>query len=466
MLQKRFGLTSLLIVISGLFISASAQLWAPSPNWKAATEYLNTQEKQDSVFVFFAAQGNTPTLKAKFSDGSSADFTWYKYNTAIANPALRFEQFFQESGVTYSQQTNLAPGGYRVEVKLPDNTTEVYTAWVMVDDVAINYIDIDNTCAYLWMEAITLPNRYSIVYETFTYYDLSRPSHPDINNIGKAYFKSIRWSATEGGVTVPSASSLDVSIESPAPLVSSAYKVDITNLFDRSMSAQTASLPAIATLATLKVSVLDDKDEWKDAGDKPKGEAPMEIQLETTAKNADSVYVNILNDEYLFYKGGDSIVWHQASLFSEGLMFYPPKELLVPGIYPLEHVSVNVTSGCRDTLKMTVQVDTSFIKPDAIPNVFSPNGDGINDEFKIDEAATNVKSIKHFSASIYSRQGKLIYRYVGNPVAWEGWNGKVDGTKGDVPEGVYFYVIEAVGWDGKRYRSGKYKGFVHLYRGK
>jgi hypothetical protein len=57
-----------------------------------------------------------------------------------------------------------------------------------------------------------------------------------------------------------------------------------------------------------------------------------------------------------------------------------------------------------------------------------------------------------------------VYRYVGDPREWEGWNGKIDGTKGDAPTGVYYYVIDAVGWDGVRYRNGQYKGFLHLYR--
>ena len=49
---------------------------------------------------------------------------------------------------------------------------------------------------------------------------------------------------------------------------------------------------------------------------------------------------------------------------------------------------------------------------------------------------------------------------------WEGWDGRIFG-KGDryAEPGIYFYVIEALGWDAERYRGKEpYTGFVYLYR--
>jgi hypothetical protein len=106
-----------------------------------------------------------------------------------------------------------------------------------------------------------------------------------------------------------------------------------------------------------------------------------------------------------------------------------------------------------------VEVDTSFVQN--IPNVFTPGG-GLYPVFKI--APEDLQSLKSFKIVIHSRSGKQVYRYTGDPKKWEGWNGKVDNTKGDVPSGVYYYVIDAVGWDGVRYRKKDYRGFLHLYR--
>ncbi len=67
-----------------------------------------------------------------------------------------------------------------------------------------------------------------------------------------------------------------------------------------------------------------------------------------------------------------------------------------------------------------------------IPSAFSPNGDGINDEFKV--FAENLSS---YQLRIYNRWGKQIYvaSQVGN-----GWDGtQIDGSY--APEGVYIWTI-------------------------
>jgi gliding motility-associated-like protein len=207
--------------------------------------------------------------------------------------------------------------------------------------------------------------------------------------------------------------------------------------------------------------------DWqKQTDDFPSAEALLEIKLESTAENADSIFWNIINDEIFFQKGADSILWQDSSLFSISVEAFPPKKKMYPGIYQIEHISKKWTNGvlCKDTLLKTIEVDTSFINPASIPNVFSPNGDGTNDFFLIKDVETSIVSIREFRISIMSRWGKVVYVYTGEPKTWEGWNGKIDGTKGDAAEGVYFFVIEAVGWDGRRYRDGAYKGFLHLYR--
>ena len=73
--------------------------------------------------------------------------------------------------------------------------------------------------------------------------------------------------------------------------------------------------------------------------------------------------------------------------------------------------------------------DTSAIK---IPNVFSPNRDGINDLFK------PTGNFSALSMKIYNRYGELIYT---SSQLNEGWNGRT--TAGATcSEGTYFYIIE------------------------
>ena len=87
-----------------------------------------------------------------------------------------------------------------------------------------------------------------------------------------------------------------------------------------------------------------------------------------------------------------------------------------------------------------------------IPNVFTPNGDGINEFFTI----TGV-SISDFSCIIYDRWGLEMFESDHITTSWDGKNKK--GVA--VPDGTYFYIINAKGTDLK---TNTYKGFVTLIR--
>lgn len=71
-------------------------------------------------------------------------------------------------------------------------------------------------------------------------------------------------------------------------------------------------------------------------------------------------------------------------------------------------------------------------------NVFSPNGDGYNDLFKI-----NCKNVISLSVVIYNQVGEIVAKWNTPEGSWDGklMNGS------DAPEGVYFYSIKATGID-------------------
>ncbi|MCX7955369.1 MAG: gliding motility-associated C-terminal domain-containing protein, partial [Bacteroidales bacterium] len=83
-----------------------------------------------------------------------------------------------------------------------------------------------------------------------------------------------------------------------------------------------------------------------------------------------------------------------------------------------------------------------------VPNVFTPNGDGINDEF-----IRHGKSIEEFECRIYNRWGRKVYEW--NDIT-KGWNGKIDGNKGEASPGVYYYIIKAKDKKGKNYDLNGY----------
>lgn len=95
-----------------------------------------------------------------------------------------------------------------------------------------------------------------------------------------------------------------------------------------------------------------------------------------------------------------------------------------------------------------------LIVPDGqlyIPNVFTPNGDGKNDEFYADG-----EGVASFNMVIFDRWGKLVTML--NNIS-ERWDGKVNGM--DVPEGTYTFVVDY------RLNSGAFKkmgGTINLIR--
>jgi len=102
-----------------------------------------------------------------------------------------------------------------------------------------------------------------------------------------------------------------------------------------------------------------------------------------------------------------------------------------------------------DSVHITVTGNSFLSSP---PNVFSPNDDGVADVFTFQS-----KNISEMGAEIYDKKGKLVYRWVGNDGKWDGRTFK--GEK--VPEGIYYYIVNAEGVDGKKYEQ---KGKIKLTR--
>ncbi len=92
--------------------------------------------------------------------------------------------------------------------------------------------------------------------------------------------------------------------------------------------------------------------------------------------------------------------------------------------------TVKVTNeyGCSDSDSVHINI----IEGVQLPNAFSPNGDGINDEFRL--VNYGYEKIIHFV--IYDRWGKQVFIADHNT---KGWNGTINGKPAEV--GTYYYNI-------------------------
>ena len=108
--------------------------------------------------------------------------------------------------------------------------------------------------------------------------------------------------------------------------------------------------------------------------------------------------------------------------------------------------SLSTASGC-DSLVILELAVTTCSGDFEIANILTPNGDGQNDTWKID----NPNQISGCTVKIYNRWGQPLYETTDYQNEW-------DGTKNNepLPDGVYFYSIEC----GEK----SYKGAINLLR--
>ena len=128
----------------------------------------------------------------------------------------------------------------------------------------------------------------------------------------------------------------------------------------------------------------------------------------------------------------------------------PTTTFTLPGTYK---VTLFATKGtCIDSTLKIIVVDIPSVLE--IPNVFTPNGDNVNDLFFL--KSSNLVEI---SVLIYDRWGHKVYD-VFSKTGNIAWDGKTSDGK-EVADGTYFYLIKAKGKDGLEFDK---KGTLSLFR--
>jgi gliding motility-associated-like protein len=106
--------------------------------------------------------------------------------------------------------------------------------------------------------------------------------------------------------------------------------------------------------------------------------------------------------------------------------------------------------GCLDSGQIIISVDYNM--SEGIPTGFTPNGDGLNDVFRL----TKLKYQKLVEFSVFNRWGQQVFKTT-NPE--KGWDGTYNGAPQDI--GVYNYLIIVARPDGT---NKTYSGNVTLIR--
>ena len=409
---------------------AQAQITAPGASGSEATSYPAFSET-DSIYIFCSENGagEPGSLQALTLVQGTKTFIWERYNPQISE----FESYSSE--ITENQQsliTGLEDGCYRVTISQGETST-IYRAWVLTDQISATANVTDSNC-----ESFALGGSFTT--SPMNYYDLADNTQLELSRNIKVEWK-------EGEVTI--ASVISPRIFDP-PYKDTDYTLRVYDQFGCETSTAVKYL-SVVTKADFTV-------------DPQEGEAPLDVNFTNQSQNGDQF-------EWFFFRDLDEIKEESEDsnqpIDSIMVVAYDQNPVYTyenSGLYQVKLVSKNITDTltCIDTtyLEDYIVVDTSFI---AVPNVFTPNGDGTNDVF-----AVQFWSMKSIKIQIYNRWGKRIHFWKSNDVrGFEDtytetvWDGRLAGRFAS--PGVYYYVVEGMGRDDKKRKT---HGFFHLFRDK
>jgi gliding motility-associated-like protein len=161
------------------------------------------------------------------------------------------------------------------------------------------------------------------------------------------------------------------------------------------------------------------------------GISPLNVNFTNTSQNADT----------FSWSFGDSL--SSTSSLTDASFVY------TTGTYTVTLIASN-NSQCPDTAEVVIIVmdDFTFL----IPNIFTPNGDDVNDIFKVTSTG-----LENLNASIYDRWGLKLYEWNGISGGWDGRT--ASGVT--CPDGTYYYLMTVTGLDGK---ERFFKGYFQMNR--
>lgn len=102
---------------------------------------------------------------------------------------------------------------------------------------------------------------------------------------------------------------------------------------------------------------------------------------------------------------------------------------LMQGTYTF---TVTDSQGCSFSTE-SIELEDTQVDCISIPNAFTPNNDGINDSWIIE----NIEIFPWAIVQVFNRWGQLVYEGYGSGTPWDGtWNGNI------VPTGSYIYSVD------------------------
>jgi len=417
------------VILINLFLSLTAQYSVSGGSGMPLLE-KDDSENRLKVYLLNGLSG----VRISYESSTTDNHQWYRYqmnaNNAVPVPSV---QTGNTSYITDVQD------GYGYFVGLP---THPLTSYVWIIDYSryfpeffnLEALEDDDKCEYLTIitdvEATplnyntpygfpeNLPRTYRLHYETLEW---------DENS--KQFFQKEQIVERSGLIS---------EIPIKAPLCDTYFTLSGDQFAEyfgfpqaiRSDLYQAVAVEAIGIPETTKEHAIN---ELQNTSNALGGSAPIEYTF--------NAYANEPVAGLYFWK-----ISQLDSTSTNGemklIVRYPGKTLRYnfeqDGVYLVELEVIGRNSVCVNTSQFfNVNIANTVIK---IPNAFSPGSSiGVNDELRI-----SFSSVMSFKASIYNKQGNLLFQW-NDPT--KGWDGRVNGKF--VPTGVYYVIVEYKDSSGK-----------------
>jgi gliding motility-associated-like protein len=404
-----YFLIAVLLLPATLF----GQLSAPGSDAVRYTSYTSGVGVRDPIYIFCNSSGSVKGALTAVSPGGTGPFTfvWNKWSDITKSFSIAVKT---DAGVLSSSITSLDEGGYRVNISNTGGYSTSLTGWIFLDMPHALAKLQNRTCDYVALNG-------TAASDTFYYSDPS--TGLQIRLPDKVKFL---WSSDP----VSSIPYPDIELNPQTfnpPLVDVTYKLAVTDSFT-CVSESSFFYESIHVKADFSV-------------DPQEGGAPLEVTFVNKSIRAETCR------------------WEFGDDSTSTATDPPTHTYYIPGGYSVK-LTIESALHCIDSMRFDqIVVDDSQL---LIPNVFTPNGDGLNDMFTVDQT-----SLKWLRVDIFSRAGISVYSFYGQGQMlkeWKGWDGNINNSSLKASPGVYFYVVKAQGYDDVKYSGKEYRGFVYLYR--
>jgi gliding motility-associated-like protein len=221
---------------------------------------------------------------------------------------------------------------------------------------------------------------------------------------------SYNWTTTNG--TILSGGGLSTAVAGST----GQYVVTVTDNTNGCTNSATVSVTSIALTAAF-------------TADPVSGTAPLLVNFTNQTSGTGNVYTWNFGDDN-----------NNSSTLTN-----PNHTYTTSGTYTVLLTVTDASGLCSSTASVTIEVFDNFSI--IVPNVFTPNGDGANDLFRI-----TTTGVEELNCDIFNRWGLKVYTIKSASDFWDG---------GGNNAGTYFFILNAKGFDGVEHKQ---EGFISLFK--